>query len=192
MKTPTGWKDFVLAVSPQAFRSSGLVGILIKEKGLVCDILIGMYFEIYCPKTCSRKRNRLKIGKKAAASPPQSPLAAPWPLWSSCLVCEGAGGTPFGSAAWGSSSGPAAFLTVALSSICCPLMTSMLFEKKKKKALKVQVKCLKDCHGSEYLESSDWAPSFSTVERLATRLYCCGLLHCLNVLTNWLRERAGV
>lgn len=83
------------------------------------------------------------------------PLAAPWPLWSSCLVCEGAGGTPFGSAAWGSSSGPAAFLTVALSSICCPLMTSMLFEKKKKKALKVQVKCLKDCHGSEYLESSD-------------------------------------
>lgn len=47
-----------------------------KEKGLVCDILIGMYFEIYCPKTCSRKRNRLKIGKKAAASPPQSP----WPL----------------------------------------------------------------------------------------------------------------
>lgn len=131
MQTPTGWKDFVLAVSPQAFRSSGLVGILIKEKGLVCDILIGMYFEVYCPKTCSRKRNRLKIGKKAAASPPQRPLAAPWPLRSSCLVCEGAGGTPFGSV-WGSSSGPAAFLTVALSSICCPLMTSMFFEKKKK------------------------------------------------------------
>lgn len=72
-------------------------------------------------------------------------------------------------------------------------MTSMFFEKKKKKSLKdSSEKCLKDYHGSEYLESSDCAPSFSTVERLATRLYCCGLLHCLNVLTNWLRERAGV
>lgn len=104
-----------------------------KVKGLVCDILIGMYFEIYCPKTCSRKRNRLKIGKKAGCLSSTAPLGR---SWSSCLVCEGAGGAPFGSAAWGSSSGPAAFLAVALSSICCPLMTSMFFEKKKKKSLK--------------------------------------------------------
>lgn len=48
-----------------------------KGEGLVCDILIGMYFEIYYPKTCSRKRNRLKIGRKPAASPLQRSVVAP-------------------------------------------------------------------------------------------------------------------
>lgn len=80
-----------------------------KGEGLVCDILIGMYFEMYCPKTCSRKRNRLKVGKKARRL---SSAALRGRSWSSCLVCEDASGAPFGSA------GPAAFLAAALSSIC--------------------------------------------------------------------------
>lgn len=40
----------------------------------MCDILIGMCFEIYCPKTCSRKRNRLKIGKKVGRLSSTAPL----------------------------------------------------------------------------------------------------------------------
>lgn len=99
-----------------------------KGKGLICDILIGMYFEIYCPKTCSRKRNRLKIGKKARRLSSAALLLGP--SWSSCLVCR-CKWAPFGAAAWGTSSGPAAFLAAALSSICCPLMTRVFFEKKK-------------------------------------------------------------
>lgn len=67
-----------------------------KGEELVCDILIGMYFEIYCPKTCSRKRNRLKAGRKALRL---SSAALRGRSWSSCLVCEDASGTPFGSAA---------------------------------------------------------------------------------------------
>lgn len=99
-----------------------------KGKGIICDILIGMYFKMYCPKTCSRKRTRLKIGKKARLSS----TVVLGHSWSSWLVCEGTGGAPFASTAWGSSSGPAVSLAVAISD-CCPLMSRVFFEKKKKK-----------------------------------------------------------
>lgn len=118
-----------------------------KGNGLMCDILIGMYFEMCCPKPWSKKRTRLKIGKEAHLLP-----GAPWLLLE--LL------PPVGRCRWGSlvlllGAVPPDLLPPRCGCQQCLLPfndeSGFCFLFFKKKALKILVKCLKDYDGPEYL-----------------------------------------